>query len=129
MAGSPPLELSVEEFLARLKLDRRATLRALHQRPWRLTSFPVAPSDFWDLFDETVREDGAVDLSAFAGRADAPLSFTPEVLGAASAVVAMCLSAYAASDEISVTMETARDGAVTIRASTSPAANNERKEC
>ena len=111
-----------------MRLDRHATVQALHQRPWRLTSLPVAPSDFWELFDETVREDGTVDLSALAACADAPLSFTPELLCAASAVVGMCLSAYAASDEMSVTMETAPNRAVTIRASTSPAANNEGRQ-
>ena len=128
VVGPPsPLDLSVEEFLARLKRDRRGTLDALQQRPWRLTALHVDPSEFWELFDETGarrRHGRPVGLRHARRRASV---VHPRGSRPLRAVVAMCLSVYAASDEMSVTMATAQDGVVTIRASTSPAANNEQK--
>ncbi len=75
MGAPSPLELSVEEFLARAGRDRPATRHARQRRPWRLTAFAVDAGDFWGLFAETVRDDGTVDLSALAAGADGPFAF------------------------------------------------------
>lgn len=120
VVGPPsPLDLSVEEFLARLKRDRRGTLEVLQQRPWRVTALHVDANDFWELFDETVRDDGTVDLAALAARGDPVVSSRAALRGAASAVVELCLAAYVASDEARVTVESAR-GVVTISVAPNP---------
>ena len=120
-----PLDLSVEEFLARLKQHRWDTLAALQKRPWRLNALAVNPGDFWQLFEEAVRHDGTVDLSELGGHAES-VAFAPALWRAASAVVGMCLSAYVAADRTTVTMKNT-DGVITIDAISRPPMNAENR--
>lgn len=127
VGSQSPLDLSVEEFLARLRNDRRATLAALERHCWCLNAPAVDRRQFWELFDETVRADGTVDLVELAAHADPALTLRSERRGAASAVVGMCLSAYVASAQTSVAME-ASNGVVTIRAVAPPPMNNQKEK-
>ena len=137
MGALAPLELSVEEFLARLKHDRAATVRALHIGPWRLTSSSVSARDFWTLFDEAIRDDGTVDLGAFAAReagdaddadqTEPPRTVSAERWRAANAIVGLSLAAYVAGEEMRLTIENEVRGCVTIRAGVVPVTNHRRK--
>lgn len=93
-----PLDLSVAEFLGRLKQDRHRTLDALDERLWRFTSPPIDIAEFWRLFDRVVRDDGTLDLSSFEpseppeGEGPKPSEpFGAEIFEVAVAVLGLCL--------------------------------------